>query len=215
VEQNSLELLINNNNNNNNNTDFNLHLEVGYCNKKDVDRQGITYSYNAKDNESEGRAPIAETYETQVLDKEGNQTSNFGIDCWSIQPDGLNSVLTEINARLDTILNSSIFYWIWECDILTYGRTNEIGTKLFSEEGESNIQITDDKCGSCAQGQRKARNKYKKASDCIHDFQRNWHLYCILMPKSEIKKIFIGLLTLFMNYIQACGVIKNSMFHKK
>jgi hypothetical protein len=50
VEQNSLELLINNNNNNNNVTDFNLHLEVGYCNYDD-DRQGVTYSYNTKDSE--------------------------------------------------------------------------------------------------------------------------------------------------------------------
>lgn len=43
MEQNSLELFINNNNKNNV-TDLNLHLEVGYCNKKDDDRQGITYS---------------------------------------------------------------------------------------------------------------------------------------------------------------------------
>jgi hypothetical protein len=47
-----------------------------------------------------------------VLNKKDTQTSIFGIDCWSIQPDGLNSVLTEINARLDTVLNSSIYYWI-------------------------------------------------------------------------------------------------------
>jgi hypothetical protein len=61
MEQNSLELFINNNNNKSNVTDLNLHPEVGYCNKKDDDRQGITYSYNAKDNESEGRASIAKT----------------------------------------------------------------------------------------------------------------------------------------------------------
>ena len=30
-----------------------------------------------------------------------------------------------------------------------------------------------------------------------------------------MKKIFVGLLTLFVNYIQACGVIKNNLFHKK
>jgi hypothetical protein len=52
----------------------------------------------------------SQTDGTQVLDKEDNQTSIFGIDCWSFKPDGLNSVLTEINARLDAILNSSIFY---------------------------------------------------------------------------------------------------------
>jgi len=80
--------------------------------KKDDDRQGITYSYNAKDNESDGWTLITEINGTQILDKEDTQTVIFGIDCWSIQPDGLNSVLTEINARLDTILNSCIFYWI-------------------------------------------------------------------------------------------------------
>ena len=41
--------------------------------------------------------------------EEDTQTVIFGIDCWSIQPDGLNSVLNEINARVDTILDSSIF----------------------------------------------------------------------------------------------------------
>lgn len=69
----------------------------------------------------------------------------------SIQPDDLNSVLTEINARLDTILNISVFYRIQECDILTYDLTNDIVTNLFLEEGESNIQNTNNKCGNYAQ----------------------------------------------------------------
>jgi len=65
-----------------------------------------------KDNESEGWTPITGKSGTQVLHKEDTQTVIFGIDCWNIQPDGLNSVLNEINARLDTILDSSIVCWI-------------------------------------------------------------------------------------------------------
>jgi len=80
--------------------------------KNDDDSQGITYSHNVKDNESEGWTPITGINGTQVLGKEDTHTVIFGIDCWSIQPDGLNSVLNEINARLDTILGISIFCWI-------------------------------------------------------------------------------------------------------
>jgi hypothetical protein len=61
---------------------------------------------------------------------------------WSVQPDGLSSVLTDINARMDTILNGSVFYWIHECDSLAYDLTNAIVINLFSAEGESNIQNT-------------------------------------------------------------------------
>jgi hypothetical protein len=41
-----------------------------------------SYSYNVKDNESEGWIPITETNETHFLDKDDTPTIIFGIDCW-------------------------------------------------------------------------------------------------------------------------------------
>jgi hypothetical protein len=152
------------------------------------------------------------------------QTSLSGMNCWRrdtvenslrIQPYGLNWVLTEISARLEIILNSSISYWNQECDILTCDLTNAVVTNFFSKRCTSNVQNTINKCGNYLQSQRKARNKYgigqqlytwskKLASSSYH-----------IMSKSQMKKIFVSLLTLFIYYIKTCGVAKSNLFYKK